>query len=120
MEKHSPEVVLEAVVKAADDINGKDIVALNVKGISILSEYQVIVTAGSSRQTNAIAHAVIQDAAKFGIDAVMEGQADGNWLLVDLGDIIVHVFDEENRHNYNLEGLWTEAPMVDISKWIID
>ena len=120
MEKHSPEMILEAVVNAADERNGNDILALNMKGISILSDYQVIITAGSSRQTNAIAQAVIQEAAKFGIDAVMEGKADGNWLLVDLDDVIVHVFDEEDRYAYNLEGLWTEALMVDVSKWIVE
>ncbi|WP_018659464.1 ribosome silencing factor [Allofustis seminis] len=120
MKKRTPEEILELAIKAADERSGKDIIALNMKGISILSDYQLIITANTNRQTNAIAQAIIQEAAKAGVHAVMEGKADGNWLLVDLGDVIVHIFDEENRHAYNLEGLWAEAPLVEISQWIIN
>lgn len=120
MNKYSPEDILEIVVKAADDRRGQDILALNMQGISILSDYQVIVTASSSRQTMAIAQEVLQSAAEQGIEASIEGKADGHWLLVDLGMVVVHIFDEENRERYNLEGLWTEAPYAEIDQWLTD
>ena len=103
--------LLEIVVKAADSKRAEDTVALDVQGISILADYFVITQANSERQVKAIADAVKEQ--------VYEAGADGaNWILLDLGDVVVHVFKTETRQFYNLEKLWSDAPLVNIADWI--
>ena len=90
--------VLEMVVKAADGRRAEDITALKVDEISPMADYFVIMTGGSDRQVQAIA----------------------KWVLIDLGDVVVHVFREETRQFYNLEKLWSQAPLVNLSEWVSD
>jgi ribosome-associated protein len=116
-----PEDLLEVVVRAADDKLAKDIMVLDMKNLSVITDYNVITHGSNNRQINAIANGVIQDAAEAGFDVrSIEGKQGGNWVLVDLGDVIFHVFDEEERAHYQIESLWTEAPSVDISEWVTE
>lgn len=117
----TPEELLEIVVKTADDRQAKDIIAIDMKGISILADYNVISHASNKRLINAIAESVVEAAAKAGIEVKsIEGKQNGSWVLIDLGDVIFHVFDEEERSHYQLESLWTEAPTVDITEWVTE
>ncbi len=117
----TPEELLELVVKTADDRQARDIVALEMRGLSVMSDYNVIAHAPNSRLINAIADSVVEAAEKAGVTPKsIEGKQSGNWVLIDLGDVIFHVFDEEERAHYNLEGLWTEAPSVDLSDWVTE
>jgi ribosome-associated protein len=117
----TPEELLELVVKTADDRQARDIVALEMRGLSVMSDYNVIAHAPNNRLINAIADSVVAAAEKAGITAKsIEGKQSGNWVLIDLGDVIFHVFDEEERAHYNLEGLWAEAPSVDLSDWVTE
>lgn len=117
----TPEELLEAVVKAADKLRAQDIVVIDMRGISVLTDYNVIAHASNARLINAIANSVVQEAEKLGIEVRnIEGKQGGNWTLIDLGDVIFHVFDEDERSHYKLESLWTEAPTVDVSKWIVE
>lgn len=121
MTGRTPEVLLENVVRAADDKMAKDMIVLDMKGISILSDYNVITHASNNRLINAIAEAVVEAGEKSGYPIKnIEGKQGGNWILIDLGDVIFHVFDEDERDHYKLESLWTEAPTVDISDWITE
>ncbi|NJL22377.1 MAG: ribosome silencing factor [Leptolyngbyaceae cyanobacterium SM1_3_5] len=100
-----------ASAKAADDRKGGDIVLLNVSEVSYLADYFVVVTGFSQAQVRAIARS-IEDAieTEFGrLPAQKEGQAGGNWLLLDYGDLIVHVFMPEEREFYSLESFWGHA-----------
>lgn len=118
---YTPEDVLASVVKAADDRLAENIMALDVRGISILADYFVITNGGSARQNRAITHAVIDEAEKEGIQVQkVEGRDSETWTLIDLGDVIVHVFSEDDRAFYNLEKLWSDASLVDISPYIND
>ena len=111
--------MLEIVVKAAEDKRGEDIVALDMQKVSLITDYFMIVDAATTRQVQAIADNIEEAVEKAGIKILRtEGYNDAKWVLIDLGDIMVHVFQKEDRHYYNLEKLWVEAPMVDVSDWV--
>ncbi len=89
---------------------GRDVVALDVTGISPICEAMVVVSAASARQAKALADHVLAMCAEKGVAYLgMEGYRHGQWILVDLNDVLVHVFLEEMRGFYNVEGLWSEA-----------
>ena len=89
---------------------GEDVIVIDVGGRTILADTFVVVTGRSKIQTRAIADAVVE-AAKDAAHAVsrIEGYADGGWILIDLGNLIVHVFVPEERTFYNIERLWAEG-----------
>jgi len=116
---NTPEELLELVVRTADDRQAKDIIPIDMRGISVLTDYNVISHASNKRLINAIADSIVEAATKAGIEVKsIEGKQNGDWVLIDLGDVIFHVFDEEERSHYRLESLWTEAPTVDITDWV--
>jgi len=90
---------------------GEDVVVIDVGGRTILADTFVVVTGRSKIQTRAISDAVVE-AAKEASHPVsrVEGYADGGWILIDLGNLIVHVFVPEQRTFYNIERLWAEGP----------
>ena len=74
--------------------------------------------AGSERQVKAVTEAIVEKVHEANEDIKsVEGKDGANWILLDLGDVIVHVFKEETRQFYNLEKLWSDAPLVDIEEW---
>ncbi|CEH33133.1 ribosome silencing factor [Romboutsia lituseburensis] len=109
------EQITKVVYDAIDDKLGQDISILNIGAVSSLCDYFVIATASSQRQVKAIADNVEEELTKHGIEPRgKEGYDSQVWILLDYGDIIVHVFNEENRGFYNLEKMWKDAPYVDI------
>ena len=113
--------LLETVVKAADSKRAEEIVALDVANVSLLADYFVIMQANSERQVNAIADEIEEKVAAAGVQVRdIEGKNAANWVLLDFGDVVVHVFRTETRQFYNLEKLWAEAPLVDVSDWVKD
>lgn len=113
--------LLEMVVKAADGRRAEDIVALKVDAVSPMADYFVIMTGGSDRQVQAITNAIIEKAHEEHVEiGSVEGKNHAQWVLVDLGDVVVHIFREETRRFYNLEKLWADAPLVNINDWIND
>lgn len=109
------EQITKVIYDAIDDKIGQDISIINVGAVSSLCEYFVIATASSQRQVKAIADNVEDELTKLGIEPRgKEGYGSQNWVLLDYGDVMVHVFDEENRGFYNLEKLWKDAPYVDV------
>ena len=113
--------LLEMAVKAGDGRRAEDITALQVDEISPMADYFVIMTGGSDRQVQAIANAIIEKAHETGVNiGSVEGKNHAHWVLIDLGDVVVHVFREETRHFYNLEKLWSDAPIVNVNQWVND
>lgn len=111
--------LLKMAVQAADGRRAEDITALKVDSITPMADYFVIMTGGSNRQVQAIANAIIEAAHENDVDIKsVEGKQEAQWVLIDLGDVVVHVFREETRHYYNLEKLWSDAPLVDLSEWV--
>lgn len=115
----SSETLLELVVKAADDKRAEDIMAMDVRKVSILADYFVVMHGNSEKQVQAIAEEIISQAQKNGYEVKrVEGKESAKWLLIDLGDIVVHVFHYSERAFYNLEKLWSDAPLVDITEMV--
>jgi ribosome-associated protein len=110
---------LQVAVEAADKKHAEEIVALNMEEVSLLADYFVIMHGNSERQVQAIVEGIIEaeEAAGVTVQSV-EGKKDSRWMLIDLGDVVVHVFAKEERAFYNLEKLWSDAPLVDVHQWI--
>jgi ribosome-associated protein len=99
----------KAAVAALEDIKGRDIVVLKVAHLSPLFERMIIASADSTRQVKALADNVVQKLKAAGAHVLsVEGEQTGEWVLVDLGAIIVHVMQPTIRHYYNLEELWNQ------------
>jgi ribosome-associated protein len=96
-----------AVVEALEDVKGRDIVVFNVAAQTAYFERVVIASGDSNRQVNALATHVQEKLKSLGARVVgVEGRRNGEWVLVDLGDIVVHVMHPAVRSHYNLEELW--------------
>ena len=96
------------VISALEDIKAFDIVSLDVRKISSIADFMVIASASSSRQAKALAENVQEKLKQSKIDIVgIEGETEGDWVLVDFGDIIVHIMTPTTRAYYNLEELWS-------------
>ncbi len=96
-----------AVVEALEDVKGRDILVFNVAKQTAYFERVVIASGDSNRQVNALATHVQEKLKALGAKVVgVEGRRNGEWVLVDLGDIVVHVMHPAVRSHYNLEELW--------------
>ena len=105
------EEILEIVRAAALDKKAEDVTDIDVGGRTILADRFVIITGRSKIQTRSIADSIAEKIGKAGLRvARVEGYADGNWILLDLGSVVVHVFTPEQRAFYNLERLWSSVP----------
>ncbi len=111
--------ILEIAVKAADSKKAEDIVALNVQDISFLADYFLICHGSNERQVKAIVNEIIEkeEEANISIKRV-EGKESAKWVLIDLGEVVVHVFHEAERSFYNLEKLWSDAPLEPVAAWV--
>jgi ribosome-associated protein len=104
----TPETMKKAAVAALEDIKASDIVVLNVKKLTSMADYMIIASGESSRQVKALARNVADKLREAGAEVVgVEGEDSGEWVLVDLGHVIVHVMHPAVREYYNLEELWT-------------
>lgn len=107
--------LLNVVYKAADDKRAEDIIVLNMEGISLLADFFLICEGSSERQVQAIAREMVEKAREEGIDVKrVEGFDLGRWVLVDMGDVVAHVFHKDERGYYNLERLWGDAPQLNV------
>lgn len=86
---------------------------LDLRGVSIIADYFVITSGGSERQIKAIIDAVEEELEQRKIDPLhVEGAPESGWVLLDYGDVVVHVFAPPEREYYKLEQLWRQAPLV--------
>ena len=96
------------VIDKIDDLKGQDIIALDVQGKSSITDCMIICTGTSSRHVMSIADHVVQESRAAGMLPLgVEGESVADWIVVDLGEVIVHVMQEESRRLYELEKLWS-------------
>jgi ribosome-associated protein len=101
------------IVDALEDVKGQDIRAFNSTGLTDLFDRVVIATGTSNRHTKALANSVRSSVKTAGGDVLsMEGEESGEWVLVDLGDAIVHIMQGPIRSYYNLEEIWGDKPVA--------
>jgi len=104
------EKLLTVVQNALEDKKGKDIKILNVRQLSDITDFMVVATGRTARQVIALAQHVIEQAKSNGHRPLGDEGGDvGEWVLVDLGDVIVHVMQPQTRDFYQLEKLWDEV-----------
>jgi ribosome-associated protein len=109
--------IVKRVVSACEEVKGKEISVLDVHSLSDFADFFVIVSGRSDRQVQGITNRVIEELIKSGARPLsVEGYEDGQWVLVDCGDVVVHVFYEENRKFYDLESLWMRAKRVQVTR----
>ena len=113
---HKPAALVKEIVHWLDEAKGEEIVTIDLKGKSSIGDFMVIVTGGSDRHVGAIADQLQRKLKDKGLGRVrIEGLEACDWVLLDTGDIIVHIFRDEVREFYNLEKMWSaerpgEAP----------
>jgi ribosome-associated protein len=99
---------------AADEVRASDIVILDIHRVTLIADFFVICTARSDTQMQAIAERIGERVEERGWRVLhREGQGRTRWMLLDLGDVVVHIFEEEARRLYNLEQLWADAEWVE-------
>ncbi|WP_410767879.1 ribosome silencing factor [Fontibacillus sp. BL9] len=110
----SPNELLSIAVAAAEDKKAMNLVALDLKGISMIADYFVICHGNSDTQVQAIVTEVRKRAQEAGVQIRgIEGMNSARWVLMDLGDVVVHVFHRDEREYYNIERLWSDAKVVE-------
>ncbi len=101
------EQLRQLVITAIEDLKGEDIVALDVKGKTSVTDLMILASGTSNRHVKSIADNVVTEAKQAGIKPLgVEGEAQAEWVLVDLGDVVVHVMQPHVREFYDLEKLW--------------
>ena len=108
--------LVDAVAKGCDDKRAEGIVVLDMREVSLIADYFLICEGSNERQVQAIAREVKDIADKNQIEIKrMEGFEQARWVLVDMGDIVCHIFHRDERNYYNLEKLWGDAPQLEVN-----
>lgn len=101
--------------RIALETKAEDVMVLDVRGLASFTDYFVIMSGRSTRHVQGVAEAIVEELQTKRINSKSsEGLNEGLWVLLDLGDVVVHIFYHENRGFYNLEGLWHDAPRIDV------
>ena len=101
------------VVKILDDLKAMDIKVLNVEGMTSIADRMILCSGRSNRHVGSVANNLVTELKKMNVRPLgIEGLNSSDWVLVDLGDILVHVMQQDARDFYNLEALWGNVPVI--------
>lgn len=107
----SAEETLRIALAAAEDMKAEDTISIDLAGKTSIADYMVVTSGRSDRHVASVAERVVKDLEKAGAKRIrVEGMKQGDWVLIDAGDVIVHVFRPEVRGFYNLEKMWSGSP----------
>ena len=102
-------------VEALEDKKAEDITIIDISEVSVLADYFIIADGNNKNQVQAMVDNVQEELFKAGYEMKqMEGYREGNWILLDFGDIIIHIFDKENRLFYDLERIWKDGKVIEL------
>lgn len=104
--KQSSKELLELVKKSLDDLKAKDITSMDVAKLASFTDYMVVATGNSKTHVRSLAENLKQELKVKDITVTTQSDSEGEWSLVDLGDVVVHIMQEEIRQFYSLEKLW--------------
>ncbi|MDO8527509.1 MAG: ribosome silencing factor [Deltaproteobacteria bacterium] len=109
----TPKQLLKIVVEAAEDVQAVDLLVLDLTHLTSFTDYFVICSGRSDTQVKAIGDSILKKVKdKKRLPIGVEGHREGEWVLVDFGDVVAHIFHQEVREFYNLEKLWADAPHI--------
>ena len=112
-------MMAQIACKAIDDKKGQDIKVIDIHNVSVIADYFVIASGTNSNQVQAIVDNVEEQLGRAGFEAKqIEGNRNSSWILMDYGDVIVHVFDEENRLFYDLERIWRDGKVLKMDEFL--
>lgn len=114
MSQLTVEEIAQLAVKAAEEKKALDIVTLDIRGLSVIADYFVICHGNSETQVQSIASEIKKKMTEHGVKLDVEGFQQARWVLIDLGDVVVHIFHRDEREFYNLERLWGDAKLVQL------
>ena len=101
--------------KALDEKQGRDIKVIDIREVSVIADYFIIASATNENQVQAMMENVDETLGRAGFEPKqIEGNKNSSWVLMDYGDVIIHIFDEENRLFYDLERIWRDGKTVEI------
>jgi len=112
---YGPEEIFTVVLEALQEKKAVNLTALNLTGISLIADYFVICSGNSDVQVRSLATEVRKKADEHGIRIKgIEGFDAARWVLIDLGDVVIHIFHRDEREYYNIERLWSDAKVVEL------
>ena len=101
------------IAETISEKKGYDITLIELEGLTLVADYFVLASGRSKTQVQALAHYVLEKMEEEGIKELrVEGKNEGRWVLLDYGDVVVHIFQAEDREFYNLERLWSGAKLI--------
>jgi ribosome-associated protein len=103
------EATLKMILASLDDMKAEDTITIDLRDKSSIGDYMVVSSGRSARHVGSVADKVVEDLHKVGLAARIEGVPQCDWVLIDAGAVIVHVFRPEVRDFYNLEKMWTNS-----------
>ncbi|MGN0385780.1 MAG: ribosome silencing factor [Lachnospiraceae bacterium] len=114
MDKSNAKEMTKLAILALEDKKAEDIRVIDISEVSIMADYFIIANGSNRSQIQALSDHVQETLGKAGYELRQaEGYNTANWILLDFGDLIVHIFDKENRLFYNLERIWRDGKIVD-------
>lgn len=109
--------IVKVVYNALDDKKGMDIKVLDISRISVMTDYFFIASGSNKNQVQALADNVEEELLKRDIHCKqVEGYPSGNWILMDYGDFIVHIFNNDDRLFYDLERIWKDGELIEVTE----
>lgn len=110
--------MVKVAIAALDDKLAKDITVIDIRNISVVADYFIIANGTNKNQVQAIADNADEELHKIGYQPKqVEGYQSANWILMDYGDIIIHVFSEEDRLFYDLERIWRDGKVISLDEF---
>ena len=117
MDKNISKEMVKIAYRALEDKKAEDIRVIDIEHVSVIADYFLIASGSNRNQVQALAENVEEQLYKAGYEKKQtEGYSAGNWILLDYGDIVIHIFDKENRLFYDLERIWRDGTMTAIDE----